>query len=93
MIEKTPGVDDVFVITLDNSTRIQVDGPIYEAVVLDHLVRKDAWSQKLETDGKLIDLEWSPDFKGMLWAMPSILSLFVMLGIVAIPKSSPINSE
>jgi hypothetical protein len=83
LTEKTVGVDDVHLITLDDGTRIQVDGPVYEAVVLNHVVRKDAWSRKLEVDGTNINVDWSRDFSGMLWAMPSVLVVFLMLGILA----------
>ena len=91
--EKILGVDDVYLITLDDGPRIQVDGPIYEAVVLNREVRKDAWSRKLEADGKTIDIDWSRDFNGMIWAMPFVLLLFVLLGILTLRKSSLVDTE
>ena len=83
-MEKTPGVDDVYLIAMDHDTRIQVDSPIYSEVALDQLVRKEAWSRKIDIDGTMIDLDWSRDFKAMLWAMPSIVILFLVIGFLII---------
>lgn len=93
LIEKTLGVDDVYLVTLGDGTHIQVDGPVYEAIVLNRLVRKDAWSRKLESDGTIIDVDWSHDFNGMLWAMPSVMVLFVLFGSLAIVNPSAINAD
>ena len=84
LMEKTPGVDDVYLIAMDHDTRIQVDSPIYSEVALDQLVRKEAWSRKIDIDGTMIDLDWSRDFKAMLWAMPSIVILFLVIGFLII---------
>jgi len=92
-LEKTPGVDDVFLITFDNDHRIQVDAPIYEAIELNRLVRKDAWSRKLEIDGKFIDVDWSTDYYRMLWAMPLVVLLFIVLAILALMNRSSSNAD
>ncbi len=84
MIEKTPGVDDVYLVTLDSNRRIQVDGPVFDALVLNRSIDKCVWSRTLESDGRMIEIVWSPDFHGMAWAMPLTVVLVLLHGILAI---------
>lgn len=81
LFEKTLGVDDVYVVTIGDDTPIQVDRSVYEAIDLNCLVHKDAWSRKLEIDDRTIELEYSSDFKGMTLAMPSFMLVIVIFGI------------
>lgn len=80
LIEKKPDVDDVYLVTLDSGRRIQVDGPVFDALAAHQSVKKRAWTAIIEIDGKNIALEWSPDFRGMLWAMPLTVAVCVLLG-------------
>lgn len=86
LIEKTPGIDDVYIVTLDLDRRIQVDSPVFDAVAAHQSVNKRAWSQTIEIDGKRIDLAWSSDFRGMLWAMPLTVAACVLLGMIAVGR-------
>ena len=84
LMEKTPGVDDVYLVTLDSNRRIQVDGPVFDALVLNRSIDKCAWSRTLESDGRMIEIVWSPDFHGMAWAMPLTVVLVLLHGFLAI---------
>ncbi len=87
LIEKTPGVDDVYIVTLDADRRIQVDGPIFDAMAVNQSVNKWAWTRIIEIDGKNIALSWSPDFRGMLWAMPWTVAICVLVGMMSLKRS------
>lgn len=93
LIEKTPGVDDVYILTLDSGRRIQVDGPVFDAVAAHQSVRKRAWTRIIEIDGKNIALGWSPDFRGMLAAMPLTVVVCVFLGMMAVKRPLPNADE
>ncbi len=80
LIEKTPGVDDVYIVTLDSDQDIQVDREVFNAVADGHAVEKSAWSRTLSIDGHAFGLGWSRDFHGMLWAMPLAAAICVALG-------------
>ncbi len=86
LIEKTPGVDDVYIVTLDLDRRIQVDGPVFDTLATHQSVKKRAWSRIIEIDGKNIALGWSPDYRGMLWAMPLTVAVCVFLGMMAVER-------
>ena len=89
LMEKTPGIDDVHLVTIDARRRIQVDGKVFDAIVLDRPISKAAWSRTLETDGLEFSLEWSPDFHAMVWAMPLILVVCFTMGILILARSNP----
>lgn len=74
--EKHPGEDDVFLLQLSPGRLLQVDEALFRAVNEGAALRKDAWSRRLEANGRTIELGWSCDFRGMLIAMPT---LFVIL--------------
>jgi len=86
LIEKTLGVDDVYLVTFASHRRIQVDGPVFDALVLNRAVTKSAWSRTLQCNGRMTGLDWSSDFHGMLWTMPLIAILLVFLGMWTIVK-------
>lgn len=93
LIEKTPGVDDACLVELDSSRRIQVDGAVFDALIQNRVVSKSAWSQTIKIDGRDTDLSWSPDFRGMLWAMPLTVLVFVVFGSVLAAVPSAQTSE
>lgn len=87
LIEKTPGVDDVYIVTLDSDRHIQVDGPVFNALAAQQSVNKHAWTRIITIDGRDIFLAWSPDFRGMLWAMPLTLAVCVFVGMMAVERT------
>ena len=84
LIEKTPGVDDVFIITLGGNRQFQIDGHLFDAIGLGQFVRKTALSRTLEIDVRTFNLAWSRDFRGMMWAMPLTLVICIALGVMAV---------
>jgi len=100
-LEKKPGVDDVCLVTLDDGTSFQVDIAVYDAIIPGCTLNKDAWSRQLHVDGVTVDLDWSLDFRRMLWTMPA--AVLVLILVVSwemmrprpdsVPGSSPPRSE
>ena len=84
LIEKTIGVDDACLLTLNSGERIQVDGAVFDAMAENKLVNKQAWSRIIDVDGRKISLEWSADFRGMRWAMPLTVAVLIVLGIMGL---------
>jgi hypothetical protein len=57
-----------------------VDQAVSEAIgVGDHLT-KQSWSRKLQADDQVIELQWSPDTRGMAVVMPIALGMCLLLG-------------
>lgn len=82
LIEKTPGVDDVYLVTLDSNRRIQVDGDVFDAMFENASIHKQAWTRTLYVDGKRETLGWSQDFQGMCWSMPLTVLVFVLVSMM-----------
>ena len=89
LIEKTPGVDDVYIVNFDDDSSIQVDGAVFEAISVHQIVRKDAWSRNMIVGSVETNLAWSRDFVGMLWAMPLTLLICVAVPAPAPPCAEP----
>ncbi len=85
--EKTPGVDDVYFVSLGPTRTIQVDAPVFDAVAVGHFVRKDAWSSSLQINGMTVPLNWSQDLRGMAIAMPLLLVVLLAFGMSWRPAS------
>jgi hypothetical protein len=83
LIEKTPGVDDVCLVTLDSGRPFQLDLPVFEAVREGQSLNKPAWARTLDVDGRPVALSWSRDFRGMAWAMPLTVLICVAVGRMA----------
>ena len=86
LIEKTPGVDDVYILTLDSDQRIQIDGHIFDALAEGQAVHKAAWTRGLKIDDRTLALTWSRDFRGMMWAMPLTVAICVLLGMLVVVR-------
>ncbi|MGN6546810.1 MAG: hypothetical protein ACTHK7_17270 [Aureliella sp.] len=78
LLEKKPGVDDVCLVTLDGERPIQVDAPVFDLMSTGQTVNKRAWEASLKVDGQQASLDWSPDFWGMIWAMPLTVAICVL---------------
>jgi hypothetical protein len=86
LIEKTPGVDDVHIVTLDSGRRIQVDAHVFNAIAEGQSINKAAWARTLQVGDRAFALSWSRDVRGMLWAMPLTLVIAVVLGMMAVDR-------
>ena len=81
LTEKYGKVDDVYLLYFEDNETLQVDADVYFAIKKKARLRKRAWSFQLETGGQLVDLRWSQDLYGMLWAMPLTLAIFIALAV------------
>jgi hypothetical protein len=73
--EKHPPKDDVCLIRLDDQRQLQVDQPIYGAIRASDHLRKQPWSRRLDTSGRVATLYWSRDSCGMAYAMSISLAI------------------
>ncbi|MCC6511938.1 MAG: hypothetical protein IT423_22765 [Pirellulaceae bacterium] len=92
LIEKQPGVDDVYLIHLDNGQSIQVDEYFYKSVHQGESITKLAWERVVKVDGARAPLEFSGDFRGMLIAMPITMLVFSWLLGTSLRSRTPLNS-
>lgn len=81
--EKHQGIDDVYLLTLDNGAVLEVDQPIFEAVRPSQRLVKDRWEHILHIDQSTLTLTFSPDYAGMLKTMPAAVGMFIIMGIAA----------
>lgn len=72
--EKHPGVDDVFILHLDEGDFV-VDREVAASFEGGELIDKEAWSSDITVAGDVQHLETSSDFRRMLIAMPLVLAL------------------
>jgi hypothetical protein len=84
LIEKSPGVDDVYIVTIDSGRQIQLDGHVFDAIAEGQSINKLAMTRTLEIEGADFALSWSRDFRGMRWAMPLAVTILVVLGTMAV---------
>ena len=72
--EKHPGVDDVWMVTLDGE-RFQADRAVAQHLAPGQRVQKAAWSRVLDVSGRTVPLSCSADAHGMWIAMPLLALL------------------
>jgi hypothetical protein len=82
--EKHPGIDDVHFMTLTTGETLHVDKSVAEKLQVGMPIRKQAWEHKLMTEKEQISLEYSKDFRGMMWVMP--LSFLVAFAVLIWPR-------
>jgi hypothetical protein len=75
LVEKSPPKDDVCLIVLHDGARVQVDAPVFEALTTGDRIDKQRWSRTLTVSGREVPLEWSADFRGLLWTMSGATAL------------------
>ncbi len=68
--EKHPGVDDVWLVHLDDGRRIHADAEVARHVSSGARLTTAAGDAQLRVDGTTVDLGLSRDAIGMLWVMP-----------------------
>src|SRR5678815_6192228 len=64
--EKHPGIDDVYLLALDNGAVLEADQPIFDAVRPSQRLAKQRWERALHIDQSTLPLTFSRDFAGML---------------------------
>ncbi len=80
VIEKTPGVDDVYIVTLDVNRCIQVDGSIFDAMDVNQTVNKRAWTTSIEIEGMSTPSPGRMTLLACFGAMPlAVCVLFAMI--------------
>jgi hypothetical protein len=80
--EKHPGKDDVYLLQLRSGRVLQIDPTIARVITPGSQISKDAWSRTLQIDSQAMDLKWSPDFYGMIRAMPAMMLLLLATAAV-----------
>lgn len=80
--EKHPGKDDVCLLRLEGGRTLHVDAAVFAEVANGDTLEKRAGEEELAVNGEAISLQFSPDYHGMLIAMPAIL--LVMAGAAAV---------
>ncbi len=89
LIEKHPGVDDVYVITLDGNRKLHVDAILYDALLEKQSIAKKAWENSILVDGNVVPLTWSSDARAMIWAMPCTLLICLAVAVSVMRRSKP----
>jgi hypothetical protein len=86
--EKHKGIDDVYLLKLAGGVVLQVDQAIFDSVDERTSLQKTAWSTRLQSGDKRLELHWSADVYGMLWVMPivAIASLWLCLRASSAPQ-------
>lgn len=79
--EKHPPRDDVWLLDLRPGGVVQVDETVFDQVAAGDELRKDRWSRRLLCNERPVDLKWSADFYGMLWAMPLSMAVIVFAAV------------
>ena len=81
LLEHRAGVDDVFVVTLDNGNRIHVDESVAEVVAVGDRIEKAWGSRALSINGELTPLTWSVDTRRIGLAVLVVLALLLAMAL------------
>ena len=86
-IEKHPGMDDAYLITLDSGKEQCIDAELFDQLATGAVLEKRAWEKRMSIDGHIKSLTWSRDFQGLIWCM--LVALVIMGAIIrlSIPAS------
>ena len=68
--EKHPGVDDVWLVHLDDQGAVHVDAATARRLEKGMNLRKGAWDTNVRAGDQAIPLTLSSDARAMLWVMP-----------------------
>ena len=79
--EKHPGKDDVHWLVLENGPTLHVDESVFNAVNVGERLQKESWSRDLLHGGNVHRLDWSNDFRGMVWVMAIGVIAVALLGV------------
>lgn len=81
--EKHPPKDDVCLLHTSSQGTLHVDQEVFDAVTPGERLHKAAWSRQLLRGDQPMALEYSADFRGMLFVMP--IFVLVVVTVSAIP--------
>ncbi len=84
--EKHPGVDDVWMVALDDAEPRHLDRDVARLLQRGDEVDKEAWSPTLTVDGVRHDVGPSRDARVFLALSPALLLAVAALGVVAIRR-------
>ena len=82
-LEKKKGVDDVYLLRIEENRTCQVDAFVFAAVNEKNVISKSRWDREMLVDGNSVPLGWSLDFRSMIFVMS--LACIVMSLINRIP--------
>lgn len=85
-LEKHPGLDDVYLISIDSGRWMQIDKLLFDLLHNGSQLTKQRWSKQIEVDGQSTHLEFSRDFVGMVRAFPLICSILVGFGLFVVKQ-------
>ena len=81
--EKHPPKDDVCLLHTSSQGVLHVDREVFDAVSSGEHLQKAVWSRQLLRNDLPMALEYSADFRGMLFVMP--IFVLVVVAVSAIP--------
>ena len=84
LLEKIPGVDDVYLLNFESGQHIHVDRHVFDAVDIHQRLSKHRLDHRLQIDDHEIVLSMSSDFYGMVWVMPMTVLICITVGLTAI---------
>ena len=78
--EKHPGVDDVWMVSVDGEQR-HLDTAVAHLLEVGDLVTKDRWDTRLSVNGEERSLHLSGDSRAMLWLAPVVALIALALAV------------
>lgn len=81
--EKHPGVDDVWMVYVDDARPTHVDAAVASPLGVGDRVTKDRWDSTLHVDGEPQDLELSDDAQAMMVLAPALGLVMTVLALAA----------
>jgi hypothetical protein len=87
--EKHPPKDDVCLLLLEPEAAIHVDQSVFDSVHVGDRLGKEPWSRILMRNAQAVNLRWSADARGMIWAMPSALIIVMVVLATAVTRFRP----
>lgn len=79
--EKHPGVDDVWLVSVDRGALVHVDRAVAAMLSEEDRIEKGAWDTTLVVNGEPHALSLSPDARSMLVLAPLVAALIVGLAL------------
>ncbi len=87
-LEKHPGLDDVYLISINSRAWIQIDKGLFDQLHIGSQLTKERWSKQIEVEGQSSRLEYSSDLVGMVRALPLICAILIGYGFFVAKQSA-----
>lgn len=81
--EKHPGHDDVFLVRFERTCTTHVDAEVAELLQVGDAIQKESNQRSILINSKPHSLQWSSDVRGMFVAMPALVLIIVLSGLLA----------